>query len=146
MMTSGAWGFGEWSPALPPRAVVRLTAARLLREKGDPDGERALASVLADDVEVPAPAPAAAEFHAAQAEALALAGRKAEAADRYRRAIELADDDATRRRNRLALAEILASMGEVRERAETLEAAKGTDPSDPVSRKVLEAQQFAGLK
>lgn len=146
MMEAGAWGFAEWSVALPPRAIVRLTAARLLREKGDPDSERALAAVLADEVEVPSSPAAASEHHAARAEALAFTEHKAEAAVEYRRAIELADDDVTRRRNRLALAEILASIGELRERAEILEAAKGIDPTDPVSRKVLEAQQFAGLK
>lgn len=146
MMAAADWGFGEWSGALPPRAIVRLTAARLLREKGNTDAERAITAVLADDIEVPASPGAAAEHHAAQAEALAFAERKAEAAARYRKAIELSEDDLTRRRNRLALAEILASLGEERERAEILEAAKGTDPTDPVSRKALEAQQFAGLK
>jgi tetratricopeptide (TPR) repeat protein len=146
MIAAGGWSYDEWSAALPPRAVVRLAAARTLREKGDTAGERALAAVLDDDVEVPASPGALAEHHAARAEALALIERKAEAAADYRRAIALDPDDLARRRHRLALAEILAATGEARERAEILEAARGTDPADPVSRKVLEAQQFAGLK
>lgn len=146
MAGAGDWTFAGWAPALPPRAVVRLAAAKLCREKGDPDAARAVAAVLAEDVERPEPGGLLAEHHAAQAEALALSERKAEAAARYRTAIGLADDDATRRRFRLALAEILASLGETRERAELLEAAKGADPTDEVTRRALDAQQFAGLK
>ena len=146
MMAAGDWGFAQWSAAIPPRAVVRLSAARLLREKGNPDVERALDLVLADDVEAPASPGAASEHHAARAEALALAERKAEAAVSYRKAIDLARDDPTRRRWRLALAEVLVSPAESRERSEMLEAAKGTDPSDEVTKKALDAQKFAGLK
>jgi hypothetical protein len=131
---------------LPSRGVVRLAAARLLREKGDADAERLLSLVLAADLETPSSPDLAAEELAARAEALALTERRPEAADRYRDAIALTTDDATRRRWLLALAEVLAPLGRSGERAEILEAAKATDPTDEVTRKALEAQQFAGLK
>ena len=146
MIEAADWRFADWLPALPSRATVRLTAARILREKGDADAERALALVLADDVQPQSPSFLAAEELAAQAEALALTERRQEAADRYREAISSMDDDPTRRRWLLALAEILVSLGQPRERAEILEAAKSADPTDEVTRRALEAQRFAGLK
>jgi tetratricopeptide (TPR) repeat protein len=146
IIEAGEWGFSAWSSALPPRAVVRLTAARILREKGDTDAERAFGLVLADDVTAPASAILIAEELAARGEALALTERRREAAERYREAIAIAADDAIRRRWRLALAEVLTPLGESGERAALLEAAKASDPTDDVTRKAIEAQQFAGLK
>ncbi len=146
MIEAADWNFAAWSQALPRSAVIRLTAARILREKGDADAERALALVLADDLAPAGSAALAAEELAARAEALALNERRPEAAERYREAIATAADDATRRRWRLSLAEILAPLGEATERAAMLEAAKATDPTDEVTRKAVEAQQFAGLK
>lgn len=131
---------------MPPLAVVRLTAARILRDKQEPDAERALALVLSDDIATPDSPALVAEELAARAEALALGGRGPEAAERYRAAIASAVDDETCRRWRLALAEVLAPLGESAERAAMLEAAKSADPTDEVTRKALEAQQFAGLK
>ncbi|HEY2154919.1 MAG TPA: hypothetical protein VGH33_04775, partial [Isosphaeraceae bacterium] len=146
MIEAGDWSFAAWSSALPPRAVVRLAAARILREKGNTDAERALGLVLADDLTSPDSPTLAAEELAAKAEALALTERRREAADRYREAIAMVEDDATQRRWRLALAEVLTPLGESSERATLLEAAKGSDPTDDVTRKAVEAQQFAGLK
>ncbi len=146
MIEAGDWCFSAWSSALPARAVVRLAAAKILREKGDTDAERALGLVLAEDLDLPASTGMAAEELAARGEALALTERRREAAERYREAIAMTDDDATRRRWRLALAEVLTPLGESSERATLLEAAKASDPTDDVTRKAVEAQQFAGLK
>jgi tetratricopeptide (TPR) repeat protein len=146
IVEAGGWDFAVWSRALPPRAVVRLAVGRFLRDKESVDADRAFDLALGEDVGVPADPDQAAEHHASQAEALAFKERKSEAADRYRRAIALATDDPTRRRWQLALAEIIAPLGASRERAELLEAAKGPDPTEEITRKALEAQKFSGLK
>lgn len=146
IMGAKDWGFPEWSAALPPVAVARLAAARLLREAGSPDAAKAIDLVLSDEVPEPDRPGLVAEHLAAQAEALAFRDRRTEAAGRYRRAIETADDDATRRRWRLSLFEILATLGASEERARLLEAAKGTDPDEEVTRKAIDAQKFAGLR
>jgi hypothetical protein len=146
MMDAGDWTYAEWSAALPTRAVVRLAAGRLLRERSLPDSARAFEAALGVKI-VPAPGSLEeAEHYAAEAEALALLDRKPDAAGRYRRAIELVADGPTQRRWRLGLAEILSTQGATGERAELLEAAKGTDATDEVSRKALEVQKDAGLK
>ena len=146
MVGSGDWGFANWSSALPPNSVVRLAAGRILREKGSPDAEKAFGLALADDAAIPEATGLAAEHYAAQAEALALTERRDAAADRYRKAIAMTNDDGTRRRWRLALAEVLSPLGESRERADLLQAAIGNDPAEEVTRKALDAQQFAGLR
>jgi hypothetical protein len=113
MLEAGEWGFDQWTSVLPLRAVARLAAARALREKGHADADRLLAMVLAGDVETPARPGPEAEHNAAQAEALALMERRVESAERYRRAIERADEGAARRRYSLALAAILAPLAGV---------------------------------
>jgi hypothetical protein len=146
MMEAGDWGFADWSPALPPIAVARLAAARLLREKGSPDTAAAFALVIDDGAGTPSRPGPAAEHLCAQAEALAMTEKRPEAAARYREAIERTDDEPMRRRCRLALAAILAPTGESRERAALLEAARGGGPGDEVTRRAVEAQEYAGLK
>ena len=146
MIDAGDWPFADWSRALPANAAVRIAAARVLRERASPDADRAMDLVLAPDVATPDRSAFAAEHHAAQAEALAFKDQKAEAARHYRVAVGLAGDDATRRRWRLGLAEILAPLGATKERDEMLEAAKGLDPNEEVTRKALDAQKFAGLR
>jgi hypothetical protein len=146
MIGAGDWSFAEWSRALPTRAVVRLAAGRVLRERSSPDAERAFEMALEVKITPPPGSLDEAEHFAAEAEALALLERKAEASERYRRAIGIADDEPTRRRWRLSLAEILGGLGETAERDILLEAAKGADSSDDVTRRALEAQRYAGLK
>jgi tetratricopeptide (TPR) repeat protein len=146
MIGAGDWSFAEWSKALPARAVVRLAAGRVLRERSSPDAERAFEMALEVKITPPPGSLDEAEHLAAEAEALALLERKAEATERYRRAIGVADDEPTRRRWRLSLAEILGGLGETAERDQLLEAAKGTDSSDDVTRRAIEAQRYAGLK
>ena len=46
----------------------------------------------------------------------------------------------------LGLAEILGQSGATKERAELLAAAKGSDPTEDVTRKAIDAQQGAGLR
>jgi tetratricopeptide (TPR) repeat protein len=146
MIGAGDWSFAEWSRALPSRAVVRLAAGRVLRERSSPDAERAFQMALEVKITPPPGSLDEAEHFAAEAEALALLERKSEAAERYRRAIGIADDEPTRRRWRLSLAELLGGLGETAERDQLLEAAKGADSSDDVTRRALEAQRYAGLK
>ena len=146
MVSSRDWSFAEWSVALPANSVVRLAAGRILREKSSPDAARAFGLALADDVAIPEATDPAAEHYAAQAEALVLTEKRDAAADRYRKAIAMTSDDGNRRRWRLALAEILAPLGDTTERADLLQAAIGDNPADEVGKKALDALQFAGMK
>ena len=71
MADSSAWTYAEWSAALPPSAVARLAAVRVLRERSAPDAEAALDALVAEDKAVTLQGLAALEI-AAHAEALAL--------------------------------------------------------------------------
>jgi len=146
ILGAGAWGFDDWSGALPPRAVARLAAGRTLRERSSPDAGRALAMTLDADLAEPTSPADAAEHHAARAEAMAILDRRAEAVGPYRLAIDLATDGATRRRWRFNLAEVLATLGAPEERDALLEAARSPDPADEVSRRAGEARRRPGLR
>ena len=132
---------------LPPIAVARLAVGRVLRDQPGSRASRVLASVLADDVIEPAGEDRQAEHHAARGEALALLGRPAEGVEPYRRAIASgAIDDATRRRWCLALAELLSGPGSAEERSAMLDAARGDDPREEITRKALDAQALSGAR
>lgn len=146
MADAGEWSFDDWKQAIPTRPVARLAVARVLREKGGADVDAVYNLVLADDVSLPRVRNLYAENLAAQAEALAFKEKKVEAAEQYRKAIELVSDDATKRRWRFGLAEIVAQLGDTKERAELLEAAKGLDPTEDVTKKAIDVQKFAGLR
>jgi hypothetical protein len=146
MTEAGEWTIEDWKKALPARPVARLALARILREKGNADADALFDFVLADDATLPRSRSLYAENLAAKAEALAFKEKKTEAAEQYRKAIDLVADDATKRRWRLSLAEILSQLGATKERAELLEAAKSADPTEDVTRKAIDAQQLAGLR
>jgi tetratricopeptide (TPR) repeat protein len=147
MAETDRWTFSEWSRALPPFAVAPLAAARLLREKGRADdADRALDAVLAEDRSAPPAGTSAAVHLAAQAEALALRSRWDEAEDRYRRAIELMPDDATRRAWWINLAEIALRLNDEAKRQRALEAARGHGPGDEVARRAAEMLKYSGAR
>lgn len=146
MVGSGDWGFAEWSEALPSSAVVRLAAGRILRERASPDAAGAFGLAVAADVSTPVSRYPAAEHHAAQAEALVLIGKRQEGADRYRKALAMICEGEIRRRWSFALAEVLAPIGEASERVDLLQSAISDKPTDEVTRRALDAMQFAGLR
>jgi hypothetical protein len=130
--------FDRLAAALPRSPVAALAAYRVLRGHGSPDAPRALERVLAADV---GPGGRGALALAAQAEALAFQGRWDEAADRYQDAIGRQRDGPCRRAWSLNLAEIEAHRGRDDAMREAWDAARGTDPKDPINVRLAEARQ-----
>src|SRR5262249_7665170 len=127
---SADWTDAEWSAALPPCAVVRLAAGRLLRERGRSPAHVLLQSILPEGgtaAIAPSGTPVAVAI-AAQAEALALKQRWYDADQRYKRAIELMPDPTVRRSWWMNLAEIALRQNDESSRQKALEAARGSDP------------------
>ena len=136
MASCREWTFDEWSKALPPLAIVRLVAARVLRERGDADAERALDAVVAEADAPTEPGPGLALHLAAQAEALALRSRWKDAEERYQRAVELMPDDTIRRSWYVNLADLELRLNDEPKRRRALEAARGLSRNDEISRRV----------
>ena len=82
-----------------------------------------------------------AEDRAAGAEALAYRGRWPDAATQYRLAIDLAEDDATRRMWWLNLAEVALRANDDAGRERAIEAAKSPTTVDEITRRALQYQQ-----
>ena len=125
MASCTEWTFDEWSKALPPLAIVRLAAARVLRERGDADAERALDAVVAEADAPTEAGPGLALHLAAQAEALALRSQWKDAEERYQRAVELMPDDSIRRSWYVNLADLELRLNDEPKRRRALEAARG---------------------
>lgn len=144
MARAGDWTPEQWDEALPATAAAPLAASRVLAKgpnRAEADRLADLAIRRADSP--PGPGFDPAEHLAAGAEALALRGRWADAAARYRQAIDLAGDDATRRTWWLNLAEIAGHAGDDATRSRALEAARGPDPADEITRRAVKSQQAA---
>ena len=144
MAEAGEWTREQWTEALPPSAAATLVASRVLAKKQ----QRAEADRLADLAirQAGEPTPPGfdpAEQRAAGAEALAYRGRWTDAAEQYRRAIDLAEDDTTRRMWWLNLAELAHRVDDASGRARAIEAAKAPDSSDEITRRALKYQQNA---
>ena len=138
MADSSAWTYAEWSAAVPPDAVARLAAVRVLRERSGPDAEAALDALVAEGNAVsPQGAPLALQI-AAHAEALALKQRWSEADQRYRQAIDLMPDPTIRRSWWVNLAEVALRQNDESGRQKALEAARGNDPNEEITRRAVE--------
>jgi tetratricopeptide (TPR) repeat protein len=132
------WTYAEWSEALPAFAVAPLAAARVLRERSSPDASAPLDTILAG-ADAPTPDGVSAAVHlAAQAEAFALKARWDEAEQRYRQAIELMPELSIRRSWWMNLAEIALRLNNESSRQKALEAARGTDLDDEITRRAAE--------
>jgi hypothetical protein len=143
MADHAGWTFAEWSRALPSFAVARLAAARLLRERGNPDADRALDSIL-EQLDAPAPAGCPAALHrAAQAEALALRSQWAPAEARYREAIAMMPSDATRRSWWMNVADIALKLNDEPGRQKALESAKGLVANDEIAYRAIEILKYS---
>jgi hypothetical protein len=146
MAGSSAWTYAEWSPAVPPVAIVRLAVARALRDRAPADAEAVLDAVLAL-ADSPPSGPAARAVHvAAVAEALALKQRWEPADERYREAIELMPDPTIRRSFWMNLAEIALRQNDETNRQKALEAARGNDSNDEIARRAVELLKYRGLR
>ena len=146
MVASGDWTTDQWAAVLPDFAVAPLAAARVVQGRDQAEADRLLnRAIVAVDTPV-APGFDEAEHRAAGAEALAARSRWTDAADQYRRAIDVAVSDATRRGWWVNLAEVVGRSGDEPARAEALERAivPGNDP-DEITRRAMKARDRAGL-
>jgi hypothetical protein len=146
MADSADWTYAEWSTALPPLAIVRLATVRVLRERGSPDADVVLEELVADTGPAAPPGVSAAVSIAATAEALALKQRWSDAEGRYRQAIELMPDQTFRRSWWMNLAEIALRQNDESGRQKALEAARGNDPNEEITRRAVELLKFYGVR
>jgi tetratricopeptide (TPR) repeat protein len=137
------WGFADWSSALPRDPTSQVAVARLLRERGRAEAEQLLDLVLREPKGAAVDAGWGAGALAARAEALALKSRWQEAAEQYRQAIELTDEDTSRRSWWFNLAEVADRAGDQAQRDLALRAALAAGPSDDISRRAADAQRTA---
>jgi hypothetical protein len=80
------------------------------------------------------------------AEALALKGRWYDADQRYRQAIDLMADVTIRRSWWINVAEIALRQNDESSRQKALEAARGTDPNDEITRRAVDLLKFYGRR
>lgn len=143
MADEPSWSYAEWSEALPPFAVAHLAAARLLRERGNLDSDKALEAITST-LSVPAPAGCPAALHlAAQAEALALKSQWQAADTRYRTAIGMIPLDSIKRTWWMNVADIALKLNDEPARQKALETAKGNDANDEVAHRAIEILKYA---
>jgi tetratricopeptide (TPR) repeat protein len=138
--------YPDWSAALPPEALVRLVAVRVLRERASADADAALDVLLAHTETPASPTPGGAVAIAARAEALALKGRWDEAAQCYRQAIDLMPESTIRRSWWMNLAEITLRLNDETQRQQALEAARGNDTDDEITRRAIELLRYHGAR
>jgi hypothetical protein len=125
---------------------VQLVAVRVLRERGSLDGEAALDVLLAQTATPSALTPIGAVEIAAGAEALAFKGRWQEAAQRYRQAIDLMPESTIRRSWWMNVAEIELRLNDETQRQRALEAARGSDTNDEITRRAIELLRYHGAR
>ena len=143
-MAQAKWTHEQWVEALPPSAAASMAAARVLARKHDRAQADRLADLAIRQGEAGPPVgfdPG--EHRAGVAEALAYRSRWTDAAEQYRLAIDLAEDDATRRRWWLNLAEVAQRTGDDTLRTRALEAAKAPDSGsgDEITKRAVRYQQ-----
>jgi tetratricopeptide (TPR) repeat protein len=146
MAESRDWTYEEWSEALPASAVASLAAARVLRERSSPAAAAPLDSILGNVDSPPLEGSSVAVHVAAQAEALALKGKWDEADRRYRQAIDRIPDGAIRRSWWINVAEIALRLNDESNRQKALEAAKGGDPNEEITRRAVELLKYFGRR
>ncbi len=128
--------FRGWSRALPHNPTVLLATARILRERAPTEADALLDRILGDDWGATRDGPADPRLLAARAEALTLRSRWQDAAEQYRQAIELVDNDLIRRSWWFNLADIAQRLNDEGQRQAALRAALAVNNSDDISRRV----------
>jgi hypothetical protein len=116
----------------------------VLRERSSPEAAAALDAIVGQAEAAPPPGAPVAVHVAAQAEALALKGQWAEADRRYRQAIELIPPGAVRRSWWMNVAEVALRLNDEPARQEALEAARGDDPNEEITRRAGELLKYFG--
>jgi hypothetical protein len=138
--------FREWSRALPRNPTVLLATARLLRELGRAEADSLLDDLLGDHWAGVEPGRGDPRLMAARAEALGLRSRWNEAADQYRQAIELVDNDLIRRSWWFNLADIARRLNDEGQRQAAFRAVLAAHSSDDIARRVGKIQRSVDAK
>ena len=141
MAEAGDWSIEQWTATLPDFAVAPLAAAIEIRAKDRVGSDQLLDLAIARGDGPQTQGTDAVEHLAATAEAMAIRGRWTDSADRYRRAIEAEDDDASRRMWWLNLADVARRSNDDKLRARAIEAAKAPESGDEITRRAVGIQQ-----
>jgi tetratricopeptide (TPR) repeat protein len=141
LVSTTDWKFEEWSGALPRDPTSLVAVARLLREKDRAEAESLLDLVIDEPPGRTGDDGSNARALAARAEALALKSRWKQAAEQYRQAIELVDDEMSRRSWWFNLADIAQKLDDQTQRDAALRAAVASGPSDDISRRAAGVQR-----
>jgi tetratricopeptide (TPR) repeat protein len=141
MAATDVWTIQEWTEALPASPVVRLAAARILREQGRGEADALIERILAEtklaaNEEVTDPL-----VLAARAEALAIKGGLKDSGREYRQAIEAMPNDWIRRSWWFNLADIAYRMEDETERQSALRYALAVATSDDITRRATDTQR-----
>ncbi len=132
LVARDGWTAADWSLALPTDPIVLLTAARVLRDRGEGGSEPLLDRILGD--EWPGDDRAASpRLLAARAEALVLRSHLREAAEAYRQAIDRVDNDLVRRSWWFNLAEIARRLDDEPQRQAAIRAAVDVAHTDEIA-------------
>ena len=138
--------FGDWSRALPRNPIVLLATARLLREQRRPEADALLDQILGDDWTGPEDGRSDPRLLAARAEALLLRSRPKDAAEQYRQAIELVDNDLIRRSWWFNLADVAQRLNDEVQQQVAIRAALAVDNSDDITRRASLVQKAGTAK
>jgi tetratricopeptide (TPR) repeat protein len=142
MAERGQWTIEQWTSALPPSAAASWVASKVLLKMQKRAEADALADLAIRQGESASPTGSdPAEHRAGVAEALAYRGRWTDSVEHYRQAIDLADDDATRRSWWLNLAELAHRMSDDPAQIRAIEAAKSPDRVDEITQRARKVQE-----
>jgi hypothetical protein len=146
LLSRTEWSFREWSEILPQNTTVPLVAARLLREQGRSDSEALLDLVVNQEEPLETGEVSGPLLLAARAEACAMRSRWREAEMQYRQAIELVEDETTKRSWWFNLAEVASRLDDEAQQQAALRAALAGPSSDEIARRATELRRGAGQR
>ena len=141
LIADADWTFQDWSEALPKNTVAILAAARLLREREQPEARALLEQILNQEQEIGSTGAERAVQTAMIAEAHALLSQWREAEQQYHQAIDRISDLTIKRSWWFNLASVALQLNDEAQRKAALEAALEAPTSDDISRKALELQR-----
>jgi tetratricopeptide (TPR) repeat protein len=142
MLSKSEWEVSEWTGSLPKDEATTLAAARLFKEHGKHQANDLLESVTTAPLPPERGDPASAVALAARAEAFALRSQWKEAAQNYRLAIDLVDDDKIKRSWWFNLADIELQLQDETQWQSALRAALAVSPADEISRRATDVQRL----
>ena len=135
------WVVTDWLAVLPDNPTTYLATARLLKEQGRSEADSLLDHVLAHHIQGDEGTPDDVLTLAARGEAFAQKAQWKESERLYRTAIELVDDDTTRRSWWFNLADIELRLDDEIERQSALRAALAINISDDITRRASDIQR-----